>query len=215
MTFPIALSFYDLFCLPTKFHLSFLILILIIWFHLLILNYLNYLLSTELMVYMFIQKNLSLSSLSLQISTCRKKLTYFSTTMILVKRIHLKGIESLSQTLIFLEFSEFVARTQFLSEIQRISNTSEEKSVRVLGVLLDEKLKLRSHVNSICSKISRSIYCLSQVKNLLDISCLKLIYFAHIHSHLNYCSYIFSLLSKKDLIRVQTLQKNVYVYSLQ
>jgi len=94
-----------------------------------------------------------------------------------------------------------------ISKIQRISDTSEEKSVRVLGVLLDEKLKLRSHVNSICSKISRSIYCLSQVKNLLDMSCLKLIYFAHIHSHLNYCSNIFSLLSKKDLIRVQTLQK--------
>ena len=39
------------------------------------------------------------------------------------------------------------------------------------------------------------------------MSCLQFIYFAHIHSHLNYCSNIFSLLSIKDLIRVQTLQK--------
>ena len=39
------------------------------------------------------------------------------------------------------------------------------------------------------------------------MSCRKLIYLAHIHSHLNYCSNIFSLLSKKDLIRVETLPK--------
>ena len=39
-----------------------------------------------------------------------------------------------------------------ISKIQQISDTSEEKSVRVLGVLLNEKLKIRSHINSICSK---------------------------------------------------------------
>ena len=97
-----------------------------------------------------------------------------------------------------------------ISKIQQISVTSEEKSVRVLGILLDKKLKLPSHINSICSKVSRSIYCLSQVKNLLDMSCLKLIYSAHIQSHLNYCRNIFSLLSFtiisfQDLIQVNTL----------
>ena len=102
-----------------------------------------------------------------------------------------------------------MARTQFLSEIQRISDTYEEKSVRILRVLLDEKLKQGSHVNSICSKISRSIYCLSQVKNLLDISCLKLIYFANIHSHLNYCSYIFLFFLKRIILEFRPYKKCV------
>ena len=94
-----------------------------------------------------------------------------------------------------------------MTKIQQVSNRSDEKFVRVLGVLLDENLTLESHVNSMCSKISRSIYCLNQVKHFLDTNCLKLIYFSHIHSHLNYCSNIFSLLSTKHLNRVTILQK--------
>ena len=64
-----------------------------------------------------------------------------------------------------------------------------------------------------CKSYERTEYNII-VENLLDISCLKLIYFAHIHSHLNYCSNIFSLLSKKDLIRVQTLHKKNCTSSL-
>lgn len=94
-----------------------------------------------------------------------------------------------------------------ISNIKQITNFTEKNFIKVLGVRIDEKLTLDKHVNHICAKISTGIYNLNRVKNIIDTKYLKMIYFAHIHSHLNYCSLIFTLIPKKLTDRISKLQK--------
>jgi hypothetical protein len=76
-------------------------------------------------------------------------------------------------------------------------------------VLFDPPLNLPEHKNSIHSKVSRNIYMLSQVKNVLDPQTLKLIYFAHIHSHLNHCSNIPNMCTATTLKPLIVLQRKL------
>lgn len=84
---------------------------------------------------------------------------------------------------------------------------SKESSVRVLGVLFDQHLSLVSHVASLKSKLNKGIFGLNSMKDILDKERLLLIYNAHFHSHLNYCSNIFGLLSSTLTEQLFLLQK--------
>ena len=90
--------------------------------------------------------------------------------------------------------------------IKGVPNESET-SLKVLGILIDQHLNLQDHAKAIHSKVSKNIYMLNQVKNVLDSQTLKLIYFAHIHSHLNYCSNILNMCTTTALKPLIVLQK--------
>ena len=96
---------------------------------------------------------------------------------------------------------------QKMYNIKQITNYTEKNFIKVLGIRIDEKLTLDKPVNHICAKISSVIYNLNRVKNVLDTKYLRMIYFAHIHSHLNYCSLIFTLIPNKLTNRISKLQK--------
>ena len=51
--------------------------------------------------------------------------------------------------------------------LERISNDSDTKYYKLLGALLDEFLSFEHHINGICKKLSKSIYYIRRVKNLL------------------------------------------------
>ena len=68
-----------------------------------------------------------------------------------------------------------------------------ESSVKVLGILLDNKLTLKDHINHVKSKISSAIFSLNQMKHILDQKHLKLLASAYIKSHIDYCSNLFTL----------------------
>ncbi len=53
-----------------------------------------------------------------------------------------------------------------ISPIDRISNESNEKMLQLLGILLDENLSFKAHIDMLCTKISKSLYCINRVKNL-------------------------------------------------
>ncbi len=54
-----------------------------------------------------------------------------------------------------------------ISPIERIHNEGNTKSFKLLGVLLDEYLSFDAHIDNVCSKISKSLFCINRVKNLL------------------------------------------------
>ena len=58
---------------------------------------------------------------------------------------------------------------------------------KFLGVWIDDKLNRRKHVNTLALKIKRNIALLRQSCNFLDSRTKKIIYYAHIYSHVNYC----------------------------
>ncbi len=50
--------------------------------------------------------------------------------------------------------------------VTRIYSDGEEKSFKLLGVLFDEYLSFEYHISSLCTKISKSLYCLIELKTL-------------------------------------------------
>ncbi len=66
------------------------------------------------------------------------------------------------------------------------------RSYKLLGIFLDEHLSLDYHVTHIYNKLTKSLYCIKQTKQLIPLGGLKALYFALIHSHLTYCTLIFS-----------------------
>ena len=82
------------------------------------------------------------------------------------------------------------------------------KEFRFLGIVLNENLTWSNHIDYISIKISKIIGIMSCLKNYLPKSCLKFIYLALIHSHLNYgilvwgyeCKKIFKL--QKKAVRI-------------
>lgn len=93
-----------------------------------------------------------------------------------------------------------------ISLIKMIPN-NENKSIRMLGVLLDKNLNFSEHCKYIHGKISRSLFSLNQVKNILNKDCMKLVFQAHVQSHLEYCSNILCMAPEKYLKPLKIVQK--------
>ena len=89
--------------------------------------------------------------------------------------------------------------------IERISNTSENKSFNFLGIHVDENITWKHHINYICTKISRSNYIINKVKRIIPVSCLQTLYHSIIQCHLNYGIQTWG--SSNQLNRVYKLQK--------
>jgi hypothetical protein len=83
----------------------------------------------------------------------------------------------------------------------------EGRSYKLLGIYLDEHLSLNLHTDHIISKLSRSLYCIKQAKNIIPGPGMKALYFSLIHSHLVYCSSLMSLLSAKNVNKIKKIQK--------
>ena len=66
------------------------------------------------------------------------------------------------------------------------------KSTRFLGVTIDNKLTWTTHIDNLITKLSANKILLSKSKYLMNQEAKRLIYFAHIHSHLTYANTIWS-----------------------
>ncbi len=53
-------------------------------------------------------------------------------------------------------------------DIERIHNNGTNKNFKLLGVLFDEFLAFEDHINSICTKISKSLFCIMHVWTLFN-----------------------------------------------
>ena len=93
-----------------------------------------------------------------------------------------------------------------ISLVKMVPN-SEEQTIKVLGFLLDNKLNLKAHIDFVHSKVSRALYSLKQMKNLLDSKHLKLLFFAYVKSHIDYADIFYSLCNKKTLYPLEILYK--------
>ena len=71
------------------------------------------------------------------------------------------------------------------ANIKQISN--EQRIIKYLGVVLDEKLSWRAHLRSLKSKISSSCFVLSKLRYCLDVSTLKMVYYSLFYPHIQYC----------------------------
>jgi hypothetical protein len=84
-------------------------------------------------------------------------------------------------------------------EIERVYNDGHTKSFKLLGVLLDEYLSFDDHIDNLCAKISKSLFCINRVKNFVNLDTKKTLYFAMVHSHLSYCLTVYSCANSTSL----------------
>jgi hypothetical protein len=94
-----------------------------------------------------------------------------------------------------------------LSRIHNEAEKEEDRSYKLLGVTLDECLTFDKHIDLLCSKLTRANFFLRRVQHKIPENRLRDLYFALFHSHILYCINIYSCTSKKNIKRLQTLQK--------
>ena len=59
---------------------------------------------------------------------------------------------------------------------------------RLLGVTVDDQLKWQAHINNMCKTVSRNIFLLSKLSQIVSQKSKLAFFFAHIMSHMNYVS---------------------------
>ena len=85
---------------------------------------------------------------------------------------------------------------------------SEPSTLKFLGVFINNKLDWNCHINNLVNKLKRNLHLLSQGKNLMDSHTLKLIYHAHLESHILYGLPVWgSMCSQEQIYRVEKAQR--------
>lgn len=87
------------------------------------------------------------------------------------------------------------------------SPLKRSSSVKYLGVIIDDQLKFKYHINSIVATCNRILGILHRAKFFLNKDLLLLLYNALILPHLTYCSVIWGSNFKTNLIPLVTMQK--------
>ena len=88
------------------------------------------------------------------------------------------------------------------------STIKREETITFLGVLLDENLTWRPHINCIENKISTNIGVLYKARLVLNVECTKQLYFSFIHSYLNYANIAWASTNKSKLKKILNKQKH-------
>ena len=83
-----------------------------------------------------------------------------------------------------------------------------EHVTKFLGVFIDENLSWKQHIDTVSSKISKSIGILYKSRDVLSKQCLKQLYFSFIHNYVNYANIVWESISKSKLERIYRCQKH-------
>ena len=89
----------------------------------------------------------------------------------------------------------------------RVGNTYKECTTKFLGIQIDENLSWKNQLSSINRSISRSLFMIKQVKNILPSRCLLNLYFALVHPYLSYGILAWGHAPSSSLQKTAMLQK--------
>ena len=93
----------------------------------------------------------------------------------------------------------------------RIQNVYIEKvpSIRFLGVIIDQQLNWKEHINSVKAKLSRSIGIIYRASVSLDVKSLRILYCSLCLPYLNYCVEVWGNTYSTNILPIVILQKKV------
>ncbi len=78
-----------------------------------------------------------------------------------------------------------------------------ENLVKFLGVIIDEKLTWRDHVDQVISKVSKSLALMRGMKNVLNQEDLKTMNYSFIYPHFTYAVEVLGHANKGILARIE------------
>ena len=79
--------------------------------------------------------------------------------------------------------------------------------IKFLGVIVDNNLSWAYHIKEITSKMAKSTYQLSRIKNFIDERCRKTFYHPYIHNKLEYGILLFGDAAAYQLRPLKSLQE--------
>ena len=97
-------------------------------------------------------------------------------------------------------------------EINNIT-ISRVKNVKFLGVILDEKISWKDHINYISKKISKCIAIMFKLKNIVSKDTLKSLYYTLAYPYFTYCNVVWGNTFKTYMSPLIILQKKNNSYS--
>lgn len=91
----------------------------------------------------------------------------------------------------------------------KINNINIEKveTFKFLGITLNQHLLWTDHINSLCTKLAKTIGMLYKSKDFLDKKPLVTLYNSFFLSHINYCTLIWCFTTEYNINRLKVLQK--------
>jgi hypothetical protein len=83
----------------------------------------------------------------------------------------------------------------------------DSQAFKLLGIYLDEHLNFNYNTAMLTSKLSRACFFINRAKHTLSPKALKTLYTSFFHSHLIYCTNIFSCTSQTNITTIFKQQK--------
>ena len=83
----------------------------------------------------------------------------------------------------------------------------EVSQTKFLGVIIDNQLSWKNHVNVICGKIARGIGIMLRARSVINKSTLITLYYSFVYPYYVYCNHIWGTSSTKNMKRLFILQK--------
>ena len=132
-----------------------------------------------------------------------------------------KEMVHISQWFIVNKLSINVAKTKFIIFHRKrqnfnnenlsisINNTKLEKvqTMKFLGIIIDENLSWKCHIDHICKKIGKALGVLHRIRHLVPEHIMLKLYNTLIMSHMNYAISVYGSSDNCNLKRVLTMQK--------
>jgi len=82
-----------------------------------------------------------------------------------------------------------------------------EKKLQYLGVIIDEKLNRKEHLEMVRSKVVKDACAIARLRNYINKKTLMSVYYSMIFSHLNYCVINWGNATESSLKSLLLLQK--------
>ena len=83
-------------------------------------------------------------------------------------------------------------------------------NLKMLGIIIDDKLDWKSQINYVSTKLSRAIGIINKVKFKLNLKSLVFVYNSFFYSHLTYCCHIWGNTFFSNLNKICILQKKSF-----
>jgi hypothetical protein len=96
-----------------------------------------------------------------------------------------------------------------LTRIHNNHVNKQYRSFKLLGVKLDENLSFQANTEFVITKLSRAIFMINRVKNILPPRALLTLYYTLFHCHLLYCATMLGCASNTNIDKIYKLQKKV------
>ena len=87
-------------------------------------------------------------------------------------------------------------------------DVARDECTKFLGILIDENLTWKPHINSVETKIAKNLGLLFRAKQYLDKKSLLSLYYSYIHTYINYGNLAWASTNRTNLKKINSQQKH-------